>query len=84
MTQAEILEMITPVFRKVLGDQQLVLKHDHTAMDFEHWDSINHVIIMARIEKLMRIRLETAEMIQLKSVGDLVELIGQKQSADEN
>lgn len=83
MTHIEILATITPVFRKVFGDPFLVLQPEHTALDFEHWDSINHVIIMSRIEKLMGIRLETAEMIQLKSVGDLIELISQK-NADAN
>lgn len=78
MTHIEIIDKITPVFKKVFNDSNIVLRVEHTAADFDKWDSINHVIIMARIEKLLNIKINTAELIHLKSVGDLVNLIAQK------
>lgn len=78
MTHSTIIDLITPIFQKVIKEPQLILLPEHTAADFEKWDSINHVIIMARVEKLLKIKIDTAELIHLKSVGDLVNLIAQK------
>lgn len=78
MTHTEIIDKITPVFRKVFNDANLLLQMDSSAADFDKWDSINHVILMARIERLLNIKIDTAELIQLKSVGDLVNLIAIK------
>ena len=78
MTHTEIIDKITPVFRKVFNDANLLLYMDSSAADFDKWDSINHVILMARIERLLNIKIDTAELIQLKSVGDLVNLIAIK------
>ncbi len=78
MTHTEIIDKITPVFRKVFNDANLLLHMDSSAADFDKWDSINHVILMARIERLLNIKIDTAELIQLKSVGDLVNLIAIK------
>jgi acyl carrier protein len=78
MTHTEIIQQITPVFRKVFNEPNLNLAPEHSAADFDKWDSINHVILMARIEKLLNIKIDTAELIQLHTVGDLVELIARK------
>lgn len=75
MNQEEIRNAITPIFSKVFKEPELVLKDEHSATDFEKWDSINNMIIMARIEKLLGISIETAELIEIKTVGDLLSLI---------
>lgn len=78
MTHTAIINLITPIFQKVFKEPNLILVPENTAADFEKWDSINHVIIMARVEKLLGIKIDTAELIHLKSVGDLVNLIAKK------
>ncbi len=78
MTQTEILQQITPVFRKVFNDNGLNLEPAHSAADFDKWDSINHVILIARIEKLFNINIDTAELMQLKTIGDLLNIIEKK------
>ncbi|MBK7566995.1 MAG: acyl carrier protein [Bacteroidetes bacterium] len=78
MNRDDIRNAITPIFSKVFKEPELLLKDDHSATDFEKWDSINNMIIMARIEKLLGISIETSELIEIKSVGDLLTLIENK------
>jgi acyl carrier protein len=78
MNREEIRNKITPIFSKVFKEQELVLKDEHSATDFEKWDSINNMIIMARIEKLLGINIETSELIEIRSIGDLLTLIENK------
>ncbi|MBK8487908.1 MAG: acyl carrier protein [Chitinophagales bacterium] len=80
MERDEIRIAITGVFSKVFKDPNLVLKDEYSATDLDKWDSINNMIIMTRIEKLLNINIETAELIELKSVGDLLTLIENKLS----
>jgi hypothetical protein len=40
-----IIQQITPVFQKVFNDTALTLLPEHSAADFDKWDSINHVIL---------------------------------------
>ncbi len=80
MTLNEIHDQITPVFRKVFGDPVLIVQPEHSAADFPQWDSINHVILIARVEKLFGIKISTAELINLKTVGDLMSLIQTKKN----
>lgn len=80
MSRDEIRTAITGVFSKVFKNPDLVLKDEYSASDFDKWDSINNMIIMTRIEKLLNINIETAELIELKSVGDLITLIENKLS----
>ena len=78
MTRQEILVAITEVFGKVFGNKDLELKEFHSAVDFENWDSINNMIIIARIEKIFAIRIPTIELIKIKNVGDLITSIQNK------
>ena len=78
MTRTIIIQQITPVFQKVFNDTALTLLPEHSAADFDKWDSINHVILIARIEKLMKINISTGELIKITTVGQLADLIAQK------
>ena len=78
MNREDIRSAITGIFSKVFKEPDLILKDANSATDFEKWDSINNMIIMARIEKLLGITIETAELIEIKTVGDLLTLIENK------
>lgn len=78
MNREDIRTAITGIFSKVFKEPELVLRDEYSATDFEKWDSINNMIIMARIEKLLGISIETAELIEIRTVGDLLSLIENK------
>lgn len=68
MTTAERLEQI---FRSTFGDETIVLRDDMTADDVEDWDSVMHVTLILTIEDEFRITLATADLENMKTVGDL-------------
>ena len=78
MTDAEIRERLTQVFRQVFDDDALAIHDTMTADDIEDWDSLNHVNLVVATEKQFGVRFKTKEVHALKNVGDLVALIGRK------
>ena len=78
MTDAEIYEVLTNVFRQVLEDDTLELTPETTAGDVDGWDSMNHIFIVVELEKRFGIKFQAAEMEELKNISELVMLIKQK------
>lgn len=80
MTDAEIHDVLTTVFRQVLEDDTIELTPTTTADDVEAWDSMNHIFIVVELEKRFGIKFHAAEMEELKNIGELSTLIRQKLS----
>jgi acyl carrier protein len=78
MTEPEIYDALNHVFRQVLEDETIVLTKDMTAEDVDGWDSMNHIFIVAELEKRFGLKFRAAEMEELKNVGELVSLLRQK------
>jgi acyl carrier protein len=78
MTEAEVRSQLNDVFRQVFDDDSIVIHDAMTAKDIEGWDSLNHVNLVVAAEKHFRVRFTTKEVNGLKSVGDLIALIGRK------
>jgi acyl carrier protein len=78
MTEQEIYQGLTAVFRDVFDDESIVIGADTTANDIDGWDSQAHVTLVVATEVHFRIRFRTAELEQLRNVGDFVRLIENK------
>ena len=78
MTDAEIMQKLTGIFREVFDDDELVLTEATTADDVDEWDSFNHINIIVATEAGFRVKFQTAEIEGLKNVGHLVALIQRK------
>ncbi len=78
MTKAEINSKLTDIFRDVFDDDAIVLRDDMTADDVEEWDSMSHVTLVVAAERTFGIKFRTAEIEELKNVGDFEHLIGAK------
>ena len=78
MTDAEIMQKLTGIFREVFDDDDLVLTEATTAADVDEWDSFNHINIIVATEAGFRVKFQTAEIEGLKDVGHLVALIQRK------
>jgi acyl carrier protein len=75
---SQILPELTQICRAVLDDPALTLTHETTADDVEGWDSMNHLTIVIEAERRFGIKFHTAEIEELRNVGDFVRLIGSK------
>jgi acyl carrier protein len=78
MTEPGIYDALNQVFRQVLEDDTIVLTKDTTAEDVDGWDSMNHIFIVAELEKRFGLKFRAAEMEELKNVGELVTLLREK------
>ena len=81
MESAEIYEQLTGVFRDVLNDESLRLTPELTAADVPQWNSVNHINIVVASETRFGIKFRTAELEQLRNVGQFVDLIDRKLKA---
>lgn len=78
MDKNKVLDQITAIMREYFDDDDLVLTMETTAQDVDEWDSLNHVNIMVAIEQNFGIKFAISEVQELKSVGDLVDLVSKK------
>ena len=47
----EIYERLNSVFREFFDDEEIELDDETTADDIEDWDSLNHITLMAAVDR---------------------------------
>jgi acyl carrier protein len=75
----EILAQINEIIADLLDQPDLKVSPTTTAADVEGWDSFNHINIVLAVESRFSVKINTAEIEELHSVGDLVALVERKQ-----
>ena len=78
MTEKEIISKITPVFRRVMEDENLVLTRDLNASHVDAWDSLNHITLVVELEATLNMQFTTDELVKMATVGDLIDCVIQK------
>ncbi len=81
MKKEDILEKLNGIFRENFDDDTIVVTEKTTASDIDEWDSLEHVNLMAKIEKEFNVKFELREMLALKDVGEMVNLLEKKVGA---
>jgi acyl carrier protein len=81
MDKAQVLAEVSEIIRDVLDLPDLVVTRETSAENVEGWDSFNHINIVVAVEAHFRVKIHTAEIEELKNVGELVDLVGQKLDA---
>jgi acyl carrier protein len=69
------IQSLTEVFHEVFENDAIVLTPETTANDVEGWDSLSHSILISAVELKYNVKFSTREVLRLKNVGDLVNLI---------
>lgn len=78
MTKEEIKERLTPIFRQIFSDDNLVLTDELSAKDVDRWDSLTHMQLISSVEDQFSIRFKLRDLNKLKQVGDLIAVIESK------
>lgn len=78
MGKKEIVEKLTPIFRAVFSDPNLVLTDELSANDVDNWGSLTHMTMMAEVEQTFGIAFKLKELKKLNTVGELIEAIQSK------
>ena len=74
----QIQSEIQDVFRRVFGNDTLIVTPKTTQEDIEAWDSLEHINILSIIEQQYGIKFNLNEVMEIKTVGDIIDLIARK------
>ena len=81
MTDADLRDRLTSVFRDVFDDPSIAIFDGMTAADVEGWDSLTHVTLIVAAEKAFDVKFSTRDIQSLHNVGGFVALIRKKLAA---
>lgn len=75
MERKDILSQIRDIFIDTLDNEKIVIEETTQATDIEEWDSLNHIILVAAIEKNFQINFNSTEIFSWKNIGEMVNCI---------
>jgi acyl carrier protein len=75
MEKEEITGKLKPVFEKVLDETDITIRREMTAHDIETWDSLRHIQLISEVERTFGVKFKLREVLGMKNVGDLIDLI---------
>ena len=75
MTREEVYVRLNDVFREVFDDEELEVNDETTSDDIEDWDSLEHINLVAAIEKEFDIKFTMAQIMGFENVGEMVDCI---------
>jgi acyl carrier protein len=75
-----IHDQLTEVFRKVFNDSSISITRETTARDIQGWDSITHLDLITEVEQSFSVEITGFEVMRLKNVGDLIDLLEEKRA----
>ena len=75
---SKIFDKLIPIFQDVFDDDILIVNEKTKADDIEEWDSLNHINLVSAIEKEFEIRFALGELMTLKDVGAMIDLMVEK------
>ena len=78
MTREEIFNGVQDIFRDIFDEDGMVIKNATSSDEIEDWDSLNHINLVSAIEKEFEIRFALGELMALKDVGSMIDLMVEK------
>jgi acyl carrier protein len=78
MINEEITGTLKTVFQSVFDESDITITREMTAQDVESWDSLHHIQLISEVERAFKIKFKLREVMGMKSVGDLIDLIDRK------
>lgn len=73
-----LLNSLQALFRIFFKNESIHLTKKTTAEDIENWDSITHLNLINEIENHFGISFSFEEILKMKNVGELIEIISRK------
>jgi acyl carrier protein len=78
MTREELFNGVQDIFRDIFDEDDMVIEDKTSSDDVEEWDSLNHINLVSAIEKEFEIRFALGELMALKDVGAMIDLMVEK------
>ena len=68
-------QRLNEVFKEVFDDDDIEIHEEMTATDLAEWDSLNHIVLVVTAEKEFGLKLNAAEVGNLKNVGEFLNIL---------
>ena len=78
MNREKVFNGVQDIFRDIFDEDDMVIGDDTSSADVDEWDSLNHINLVSAIEKDFKIKFSLTELIVLKDVGAMVDLMMNK------
>ena len=78
MIRDEIFLGVQEIFRDIFDDDNLEIMNETNSDEIDDWDSLNHINLVSAIEKEFNIRFALGELMTLKDVGAMIDLMDEK------
>ena len=75
MTRKELFDGVQDIFRDIFDEDDMVIEDKTSSDDIEDWDSLNHINLVSAIEKEFKIKFALGELMTLKDVGAMIDMI---------
>ena len=75
MDSKMIYTRLNKVFRDVFDDDSITVNPKTTANDIEDWDSLEHITLIAAVEKELKMKFKMGEISSMKNVGEMANII---------
>ena len=63
------------IFRDLFDDDSIVVTPQTTANDIEDWDSLEHITLIATVERTFKMKFKMGEISSMKNVGQMANII---------
>ena len=73
-----INERLNEVFQNVFDDEDIVVDRKTTADDIEDWDSLEHIRLIAAVEREFNVKFTMKEVSAMKNVGEMMDIIAER------
>jgi acyl carrier protein len=78
MDREYMFNSVQEIFRDIFDDKELIVTNGTNSDEIEDWDSLNHINLVSAIEKEFNIRFALGELLSLKDVGTMIDLMLEK------
>ena len=75
MDSKMIYARLNKVFRDVFDDDSITVNPKTTANDIEDWDSLEHITLIAAVEKEFKMKFKMGEIASMKNVGEMANTV---------
>ena len=75
MSEEKILEILQPIFNRILRLEADEFNEDMSMLNTSKWDSLSNIRLILEIEEAFDVHFSTENIENIKSVRDLVNLL---------
>lgn len=71
-------ERLNEVFQNVFDDDDITVDRETTADDIDDWDSLEHIRLIAAVEREFSVKFSMKEVSAMKNVGEMMDIIEER------